>query len=177
MSRVGKYPVIIPSNVTVNTTADKIEIQGPKGKLSLDLRPEIILEKKDNALEVKRSSDEKINRSLHGLYRILINNMVIGVTQGFIKKLEIVGTGYKAAVEGKKVILNLGYSYPYTFDIPEGIKITVENNVNLSIEGIDKQLVGEVAAGIRKMRPPEPYKGKGIKYAGEHLRKKAGKAT
>jgi large subunit ribosomal protein L6 len=177
VSRVGKYPITIPSNVTVNYDSEKIEVQGPKGKLSLKLRPEIILEKKDNLIEVKRNCDEKLFRSLHGLYRVLINNMIIGVNQGFAKKLEIVGTGYKAAIEGKKLVLNLGYSYPYVYNIPEGIKITVDNNVNLSIEGIDKQLVGEVAAEIRKMRPPEPYKGKGIKYENEVIRKKAGKAT
>ena len=114
---------------------------------------------------------------MRGLFRILINNMLNGVTTGFTKKLEIIGTGYKASVEGKKVILNLGYSYPYTYNIPDGIKVTVVEGTVINIEGIDKQLVGQVAANIRKMRPPEPYKGKGIKYSGEHIRRKAGKAS
>lgn len=177
MSRIGKNPVIIPQAVNINYDSTKINIDGPKGKLSLNLRPEIILEKKENTIIVKRVSEEKKCKSMHGLYRMLINNMIIGVTNGFEKKLDIVGTGYKAAVEGKKLILNLGYSYPYEYEIPEGIKVNIENNTKIIISGIDKELVGHVAACVRKMRPPEPYKGKGIKYEDEIIRKKAGKAT
>ncbi len=177
MSRIGKNPIIIPDSIKMNYDSIKINVEGPKGKLDLKLRPEIKLVKENNLLFVKRDSDEKINKSLNGLYRVLINNMITGVTKGFSKKLEIIGTGYKAMIEGKKLVLNLGYSYPYTFDIPDGIKITVENNTNVFIEGINKEQVGQVAATIRKMRPPEPYKGKGIKYENEYIRRKTGKAT
>lgn len=177
MSRIGKYPIEIPQGVNINYNTALIEIQGPKGKLTLNLTPEISLEKKDNIINVKRVDDSKGAKAKHGLFRVLIDNMVLGVTKGFSKKLEIIGTGYKAAIDQKKLILNLGYSHPIEFMIPDGIKIAVENNTNLTIEGIDKQLVGEVAATIRKMRPPEPYKGKGIKYIDEVIRRKAGKAA
>ena len=176
MSRIGKLPVSIPDGVNVEYTNTQIKVKGPKGNLDLDLRPEIKVEKSDNSLNIKRNNDSKISKSLHGLYRVLIDNMVTGVSKGFQKKLEIVGTGYRAAVQGKKLTLNLGYSYPYEFDIPEGVTITVENNTSLTLESINKELLGETAAVIRKMRPPEPYKGKGIKYADEIIKKKAGKS-
>ena len=177
MSRIGKNPIVIPDGVNINYDSTDIDVQGPKGKLSLKLRPEIELKKEDNSLIVIRKSNAKNFRAMHGLYRVLINNMVHGVTKGFIKKLQIIGTGYKANVDGKNLILNIGYSYPYSLEIPDGINITVENNTNVSIEGIDKQLVGQIASIIRKMRPPEPYKGKGIKYIDEIIKRKAGKAT
>ena len=177
MSRIGKNPIVIDDKVNINYNSTDIEVQGPKGHLSLMLRTEIIFEKKENLLIVNRTANAKNFRAMHGLYRVLINNMIIGVTKGFTKKLEIIGTGYKAFVEGKKLVLNIGYSYPYTYEIPEGLTITVESNTNIIIEGIDKQLVGQAAAVIRKMRPPEPYKGKGIKYVDEIIRKKAGKST
>ncbi len=177
MSRIGKNPIVIPNVVNINYNQTNIEVSGPKGKLNLKLRPEINLEKKDNLLLIKLSGNNKEFSSMQGLYRVLINNMFIGVTTGYSKKLEIVGTGYKANVEGKRVVLNLGYSNPVYFDIPEGIKISVEDQTNVIIEGINKQLVGEVAATLRKLRPPEPYKGKGVKYSDEIIRKKAGKTT
>jgi len=177
VSRIGKYPIEIPSGVTVNYNDYNIEVQGPKGKLELKLRPEVSLTKEDNILTVNRKTDAKTFRAMHGLYRVLINNMVVGVSTGFTKKLEIIGTGYKAQVDGKKLVLNIGYSYPYVFEIPEGIQVTVEDNTKVSIHGIDKQLVGQSAAVIRKMRPPEPYKGKGIKYTDEVIKRKAGKTS
>ncbi|MBN2546156.1 MAG: 50S ribosomal protein L6 [Spirochaetes bacterium] len=176
MSRIGKLPIVIPDGVNIEYNNSEINIKGPKGNLNLKLRPEIKLEKKDNQLIVARINESKSVKSLHGLFRVLINNMVIGVTNGYQKKLEIVGTGYRANVQGKKLTLNLGYSYPYEFDIPEGINIVVDNNTNIFISGINKELVGETAAVIRKMRPPEPYKGKGIKYSTEIIKKKAGKS-
>jgi len=178
VSRVGRNPIITPSGVNINFSNNNVEVSGPKGKMLIQLKPEVKIEKKENIiiLSAENSGDKK-NEALRGLYRVLINNMIIGVTKGFAKKLEIVGTGYKASIEGKKVVLNLGYSYSYIYNIPDGIKITVEEGTVINIEGIDKQLVGQVAAEIRKMRPPEPYKGKGIKYAGEYIRRKAGKAT
>ena len=179
MSRIGKNPIVIPSDVQINYSNTSMEVSGPKGKLKLNLIPEVILEKKEGSLIVKRndSIDPKRGNSMQGLFRMLINNMIVGVTKGYSKQLEIVGTGYKAIVEGKRVVLNLGYSYPYIYNIPDGLKVVVEENTNITIEGIDKQLVGQAASEIRKMRPPEPYKGKGIKYKNEFIRKKAGKAT
>jgi len=141
VSRIGKNPVTIPDGVTLNISNSDIEVQGPKGKLSLKLRPEIKLEQKDNQLIVTRKQESKIHKSMHGLYRALIANMVEGVTDGFSKKLEIIGTGYKANVDGKRLVLNIGYSNPYYFQIPEGLTISVENNTMVTIEGIDKQLV------------------------------------
>lgn len=177
MSRIGKNPIVIPNAVNINYNQINIEVTGPKGKLNLKLRPEINLEKKDNLLLVNLCNGDKAFNSMQGLYRVLINNMFIGVTTGYTKKLEIVGTGYKANVDGKRVVLNLGYSNPVYFDIPEGIKVNVEDGTKVIIEGINKQLVGEVAASLRKLRPPEPYKGKGVKYSDEIIRKKAGKTT
>ena len=177
MSRIGKNPIVIPNVVNINYNQTDIEVSGPKGKLNLKLRPEINLEKKDNLLIVKLKNDNKEFNAMQGLYRVLINNMFIGVTSGYTKKLEIVGTGYKANVDGKRIVLNLGYSNPVYYDIPDGIKISVEDQTNVFIEGINKQLVGEVAASLRKIRPPEPYKGKGVKYSDEIIRKKAGKTT
>ncbi len=177
MSRIGKNPITVPNDVNINYNLINIEVSGPKGKLNLKLRPEVVLEKKDDLLIVNLSKEIKAFEAMRGLYRMLIYNMIIGVTKGYSKKLEIIGTGYKANVEGNKVVLNVGYSNPNYFSIPEGIKISVEDQTNVLIEGIDKQLVGEVAATLRKIRPPEPYKGKGIKYADEVIKRKAGKTT
>jgi large subunit ribosomal protein L6 len=177
VSRIGKNPIIVPNDVDIKYDNKNIEVSGPKGKLNLNLRPEIKLEKKDDLLLVNLNEEIKEHEAMRGLYRVLIYNMFIGVTKGYIKKLEVIGTGYKVNVEGNMVILNVGFSNPINYNIPEGIKISVEEGTNLTIEGIDKQLVGEVAATIRKIRPPEPYKGKGIKYADEIIRRKTGKTT
>lgn len=177
MSRIGKNPIIVPNSVDIKYDNSNIEISGPKGKLNLKIRPEISLERKDDLLLINLKNEIKEHEAMRGLYRVLINNMLIGVTKGYIKKLEVIGTGYKVNVEDKRVILNVGYSNPVNYNIPEGIKVLVEDGTNLTIEGIDKQLVGEVAATIRKIRPPEPYKGKGIKYTDEIIRRKAGKTT
>lgn len=177
MSRIGKNPINIPDGIDIKFDNNNVEISGPKGKLNLKLRPEIKLEKKENLLLIKLNSEIKEHEAMRGLYRVLINNMLIGVTKGYTKKLEIIGTGYKANVEGNKAVINVGFSNPVNYNIPEGIKISVDDGTNLTIEGIDKQLVGEVAATIRKIRPPEPYKGKGIKYTDEIIRRKAGKTT
>lgn len=177
MSRIGKLPIDVPSNVKVNINNNEINVEGSKGKLDLAVNYGINLNYNDNQVVVTRKFDTKELRSLHGLYRMLIQNMVTGVDKGFKKALMLVGTGYKATVEGKKLVLNIGYSYPYTFNIPEGLNISVENNTKIVIEGVDKQSVGQAAAVIRKMRPPEPYKGKGIKYENEIIRRKAGKAA
>ncbi|OHD14122.1 MAG: 50S ribosomal protein L6 [Spirochaetes bacterium GWD1_27_9] len=177
MSRIGNLAVVVPTGVKVNNNNNELFIEGPKGKLNLPLKSEVKISLENSILKVSRVGDNNVEKSLHGLYRVLINNMIIGVTKGYEKKLEISGTGFKANVQGKKIVLNLGYSHPVEYEIPEGIKITVEENTKLTIAGIDKHLVGQVAAVIRRMRPPEPYKGKGIKYAGEVIRRKAGKAT
>ena len=177
MSRIGKNPIIVPNDVEIKYDKNNVEVTGPKGKLNLKLRSEIKLDKKEEILSINLNNEIKEHEAMRGLYRVLINNMLTGVTKGYSKKLEIIGTGYKASVEGKKVVLNVGYSNPVNYNIPEGIKISVDDGTNLTIEGIDKQLVGEVTATLRKIRPPEPYKGKGIKYADETVRRKAGKTT
>lgn len=177
MSRIGKMPIQLPAGVGFSLDNGIITIKGPKGSLSLSLRDEISVEEIDNTLLVKRKGDDKIHRALHGLYRSLINNMVIGVTKGFEKQLEIQGIGYKAKVQGKKLILNLGFWKPVEVDIPEGIKVTVEEKTNIiTLMGIDKQQVGQFAAYIRSLKKVEPYKGKGIRYVGEYVRKKVGKS-
>ena len=177
MSRIGKLPIKIPSDVKIAYANNEVTVEGPKGKLQLSLRPEIVVETENNIVNLKRNSDMNLDKSLHGLYRVLINNMVEGVSKGYEKKLEINGTGFKATMQGKKIVFNLGYSHAIEYDIPEGIKIVIEDNTKLSITGIDKQLVGHVASVIRKMKLPEPYKQKGVKYSDEIVRKKAGKAA
>ncbi|MGH7369772.1 MAG: 50S ribosomal protein L6 [Candidatus Methylomirabilaceae bacterium] len=175
MSRIGKKPIVIPEGVRVEFAAGAISIVGPRGKLSLRLHPSMTVKAENGQLSCRRPSDAKLHRSLHGLTRTLVANMVVGVTKGFEKKLELVGVGYRASVQGSNLTLMLGYSHPLVVPIPEGIKIVVENQNVLTISGADKQQVGEIAAKIRRLRPPEPYKGKGIKYADEHIRRKAGK--
>ncbi|HMU36178.1 MAG TPA: 50S ribosomal protein L6 [Marmoricola sp.] len=177
MSRIGKLPVTIPSGVDVQVDDQVVTVKGPKGTLSHTVAAPITVEKGDASVEVKRPDDHRNNKALHGLTRTLINNMVVGVTEGYEKRLEIVGVGYRVLSKGPtKLEFQLGYSHPIIFDAPEGITFNVENPTRLGVAGIDKQLVGEVAANIRKLRKPEPYKGKGVRYAGEHVRRKAGKA-
>jgi large subunit ribosomal protein L6 len=182
MSRIGKLPVPLTDKVDFSIGADNlITVKGDKGTSTLKIHPNISVEKNENEVVVKRASDIKEDRALHGLYRALINNMVVGVTEGYTKKLEIYGVGFRAAMTGDLLELNLGYSHPIFFVPPEGISIEVDTKTSkqpiLVISGIDKELVGQVAAKIRSFRKPEPYKGKGIRYYGEQIRRKAGKSA
>ncbi|CAB4773217.1 unannotated protein [freshwater metagenome] len=177
MSRIGKLPVPVPSGVDVSIDGATVTVKGPKGTLSHAVAAPIVVEQGEGVLDVKRPNDERESKSLHGLTRTLVNNMVVGVTEGYEKKLEIVGVGYRVLSKGPTQLeFQLGYSHPIIFDAPEGITFAVEGPTKLGVQGIDKQLVGEVAANIRKLRKPEPYKGKGVRYAGEHIRRKVGKA-
>ncbi|MCA9963004.1 MAG: 50S ribosomal protein L6 [Anaerolineales bacterium] len=177
MSRIGKAPITIPKGVTVDVRGTAVTVNGPKGTLTQAFNPAMSLELEDGLLTVKRPTDSRQHRSLHGLTRALINNMVVGVSDGFKKTMEIEGVGYRAEMSGQDLILNVGYSHPITFAPENGIEFTVENRgKTLIVSGADKQIVGEVCARIRKTRPPEPYKGKGIRYNNEVIRRKAGKA-
>ncbi|NLX76958.1 MAG: 50S ribosomal protein L6 [Clostridiaceae bacterium] len=176
MSRVGNMPVVIPSGVEVKMNGHEITVKGPKGTLTQVFHPDMIIEKEGNNIIVKRPSELKKHKALHGLTRSLINNMVVGVTQGYEKKLEINGVGYRAQKQGKKLNLTLGLSHPVEIEEPDGITIEVPAPNQIIVKGIDKQLVGEIAAKIREKRPPEPYKGKGIKYVDEVIIRKEGKA-
>ena len=176
MSRIGKLPISIPSGVQVDVRGNHIKVTGPKGTLERDVAPELRVVHEDGSLRVERPNDEKRSRELHGLTRTLLNNMVVGVTDGFRKGLEITGVGYRAQLVGKKLQLNLGYSHPIEIDPPAGVSFEVENPTRLAVVGHDKELVGHVAARVRSTRKPEPYKGKGVRYAGEIVRRKAGKA-
>jgi large subunit ribosomal protein L6 len=177
MSRIGKLPITVPSGVDVAIDDNLVTVKGPKGTLSHAVAAPITVEKNDGVLEVKRPDDERNSRALHGLTRTLINNMVVGVTDGYEKRLEIVGVGYRVLSKGPTQLeFQLGYSHSITFNAPEGITFAVDSATRLGVQGIDKQLVGETAAKIRKLRKPEPYKGKGVRYAGEQVRKKVGKA-
>lgn len=178
MSRIGKLPIAIPNGVEVTLDGQDVAVKGPKGALSLTVAEPITIAKNDDGqIEVSRPDDERESRSLHGLTRTLVNNMVIGVTEGFEKKLEIVGVGYRVLSKGPKQLeFQLGFSHPVIIDAPEGVTFAVEKPTAFSVQGIDKQLVGEVAANIRKLRKPEPYKGKGVRYSGERVRRKVGKA-
>ncbi len=177
MSRIGKLPIPVPSGVDVAIDDSLVTVKGPKGTLSHRVAAPITVERNDDVLDVKRPNDERESRSLHGLTRTLISNMVQGVTEGYEKKLEIVGVGYRVLSKGPTQLeFQLGYSHVIVFDAPEGITFNVESQTKLGVSGIDKQLVGEVAANIRKLRKPEPYKGKGVRYAGEQIRRKVGKA-
>ncbi len=182
MSRIGKLPVPLSDKVDLSISADNvITVKGEKGSNTLQIHPNISVEKTESELVVTRNSDIKSDRALHGLYRALINNMVVGVTEGYVKKLEIIGVGFRAAMNGNVLELNLGYSHPIFFVAPEGISIEVDTKTSknpiLIISGIDKELVGQVSAKIRSFRKPEPYKGKGIRYVGEQIRRKAGKSA
>ena len=176
MSRIGRLPVSVPSGVDVAIDGQTVKVKGPKGELSVVVSEPITVEQADGSLEVKRPDDARGSRSLHGLTRSLINNMVLGVTEGYEKKLEIHGTGYRVLAKGSNLEFALGYSHSITVEPPTGITFAVENQTRFSVQGIDKQLVGEVAANIRKLRKPDPYKGKGVRYAGEQIRRKVGKA-
>ena len=175
MSRIGKLPIAIPEGVEVTINGQVVTAKGPLGTEVVNVRPEITVTKEENTLVVTRANDDRKSRSLHGLSRTLVANAVNGVKNGFEKKLEIVGVGYRAAMEGNTLNLALGYSHPVAIVAPEGIKIVVEANTKITVSGSNKQTVGDVAAEIRSKRPPEVYKGKGIKYAGEYIRRKAGK--
>lgn len=177
MSRIGKLPIPRPKGVDVKVSGKVLTVKGPKGSLQLDLMSGIELAIEDSQLVVSAVGDEGSMSKFHGLYRALINNMVLGTTTGFEKKLEMIGVGYRAAVQGNVVDLQIGFSHPTRLPIPAGVHVKVEKNTQISITGIDKQAVGQFAATIRAIRPPEPYQGKGIRYEGEYVRKKAGKAA
>jgi large subunit ribosomal protein L6 len=176
MSRIGRQPIAVPAGVDVTIDGRSVTVKGPKGTLSRDLHPEISVARDGDQLVVARPSEAKTHKQLHGLTRTLVNNMVVGVTTGYRKPLEITGVGYRAALAGRKLQLNLGYSHPIEIDPPEGISFDLETPTKLAVVGIDKELVGQVAARVRATRKPEPYKGKGVRYAGEVIRRKAGKA-
>ena len=176
MSRIGRAPIPVPSGVTISVEDRTVRVTGPKGELAQALVGAIEVEQQDSVIEVRRTSEEKFDRALHGLTRTLINNMVVGVTSGFRKDLEIAGVGYRAALDGRNLVLTVGYSHPVRMQPPEGITYIVDSPTRVAVQGIDKQLVGEEAAKIRAVRKPEPYKGKGIRYANETIRRKAGKA-
>lgn len=175
MSRIGKQPIDIPDSVKVDIKENIVTVKGPKGTLSQEMSGGITAELDGKELKVIRPSDESTHRALHGLYRSLIANMVFGVTEGYEKSLEIVGVGYRAELSGKNLILRLGFSHPVKFEAPEGITFEVPSETQITVKGADKCLVGQIAANIRKLRKPEPYKGKGVRYKGEHVRRKAGK--
>ncbi len=177
MSRIGKIPVAIPPKVKVDIKGRKVSVEGPKGKLDFDLPRRTAIKIENNQVVVSRDGDDAEAKSLHGLSRAIINNMVKGVTDGYVKKLEIQGVGFKAAVKGKNVDLSLGYSHPISYPIPDQIKVTVEENTKLTIEGPSKETVGLVAAEIRAYYPPEPYKGKGVRYSDEKVLRKEGKTV
>jgi large subunit ribosomal protein L6 len=176
MSRIGKLPIPLPSGVTVTLNGQSVAVQGPKGSLAIAAHPAIQVAVEGQQLVCRRSSDEKAHKALHGMTRALLRNMVDGVVKGFERRLELVGVGYRAALLGPNLNLALGYSHPILYPIPQGIKIEVREQNQVVVSGIDKQQVGAVAAKIRSFRPPEPYKGKGVKYAEERIRRKAGKA-
>ncbi|TFG67207.1 MAG: 50S ribosomal protein L6 [Thermomicrobiales bacterium] len=176
MSRIGRLPIPVPSGVDVTIDGRNVTVSGPKGSLSRALHPDMTVSHEEGTLVVTRPTEQKMHRQLHGLTRTLVNNMVVGVTDGYRKGLEISGVGYRAALNGRKLTLNLGYSHPIEIDPPEGITFEVENPTRLAVIGIDKELVGEIAAKVRSTRKPEPYKGKGVRYSGEYIRRKAGKA-
>ena len=177
MSRIGRLTITVPSGVDVQIDGSTVKVKGPKGSLEHVLAPAISIAKnEDGTLAVTRANDERLSKSLHGLSRTLVNNMVLGVTEGYVKKMELSGTGYRVALKGTSLEFALGYSHPIVVDAPEGITFAVEAPTKFSVAGIDKQLVGETAAKIRKLRKTDPYKAKGVKYEGEVIRRKAGKA-
>lgn len=181
MSRIGKLPISLPSGVSVTVKGDTVTVKGPKGELTQQINPEISVSVEGNTLTVSRPSDEKQHRSMHGLYRALINNMVVGVSQGFEKKLELVGVGYRAANTGQILELSLGYSHPIHIQLPPEVKVEAQtdrkSNPIITLQSADKQLLGLVCAKIRSLRKPEPYKGKGVRFVGEVVRRKAGKSA
>ena len=176
MSRIGRLPIPVPDGVTIDIQGQTVTVQGPKGSLTLTAHPALQVQVEDRRVLCRRSSDEKAHKALHGLTRSLVRNMVDGVLKGFERKLELVGVGYRASLLGPNLNLALGFSHPIIYPIPKGSKVEVKDQTQVLVSGIDKQLVGAVAAKIRSFRPPEPYKGKGVKYAEERIRRKAGKA-
>ncbi|MBN1387752.1 MAG: 50S ribosomal protein L6 [Bacteroidales bacterium] len=182
MSRIGNLPVSLPSGVTVNVTDDnKVNLKGPLGEISVSVDKEIMVEVEDNTVNIKRPSESKKHKSLHGLYRALINNAVVGVSEGYTKQLELVGVGFRAEANGQRLELSVGLSHDIVIELPAEVKVEAKterrSNPVITLSSVDKQLIGHVAAKIRSLRPPEPYKGKGIKFVGEHLRRKAGKSA
>lgn len=176
-SRIGKQPIPVPSNVTLLMNGQDLKVKGPLGELALTYPNEIVVEKQESgALRVKKAVETRRANEMHGLFRTLTNNMVVGVSKGFEKKLQLIGTGYRATVEGKDIVLNLGFSHPVRMAIPEDLQVKVEENTRITVSGYDKSNIGQFAASIRKWRPPEPYKGKGVRYADEVVRRKEGKA-
>jgi len=177
MSRIGRKPISVPNGVDLTLgERNAVTVKGPKGTLSHQFHPDLTISRENGTISVDRPNDDRIYRSLHGLSRTLLNNMVVGVTQGFTKNLDITGVGYRATMDGKTLVLNVGYSHPVRIQPAEGVAFAVEANNRIVVSGYDKQVVGEEAARIRRVRPPEPYKGKGIRYEGERIRRKAGKA-
>ncbi|CAN5788766.1 50S ribosomal protein L6 [soil metagenome] len=176
MSRIGKQPVAVPKAVTITIDGQHVTVKGPKGELARELPPEIAFVQEGEEIVVTRRNESRNARQRHGLVRTLIANMVEGVSNGYQKKLEIQGVGYRASLQGQKLVMALGYSHPVEFEPPQGIQFAVEGNTNVTVSGIDKEIVGNTAARVRAARPPEPYKGKGVRYAGEQVRRKAGKA-
>jgi large subunit ribosomal protein L6 len=176
MSRIGKRPIPVPAKVTVTIDGQAVSVKGPKGELSRVLPEGVVVFQEGETIVVQRENESRKSRERHGLCRTLVANMIEGVSNGYQKRLEIQGVGYRAQVQGKNLNLSVGYSHPVVFEPPEGIQFAVENNTNVIVSGIDKEIVGNIAAKIRASRPPEPYKGKGVRYAGEYIRRKAGKA-
>ncbi|MBO0477213.1 50S ribosomal protein L6 [Vagococcus sp. DIV0080] len=175
MSRIGNKPVVIPAGVTITQNGTTVTVKGPKGELTREFSPNITLNIEEGVVTLTRPDDSKENKTMHGTMRANLNNMVVGVSEGFSKALELIGVGYRAQLQGKKLVLNVGYSHPVEFDAPEGIEIEVPSNTSIIVKGSNKEVVGELAANIRGTRPPEPYKGKGIRYVGEFVRRKEGK--
>ncbi|MBD3246794.1 MAG: 50S ribosomal protein L6 [Candidatus Omnitrophica bacterium] len=176
MSRVGKVPIPVPKEVKTQIQKATLTVEGKKGKLSLEIPPALTIESKEGQIAVTRRDDEKLSKSLHGTFRALIRNMIIGVSEGFKKELEIVGVGYKTQMKGNTLVMNIGFSHPVEVPVPKDLKVSTPKPTRILVEGTDKQRVGELAAQIRRNYPPEPYKGKGIRYAGEEIKKKLGKA-
>ncbi|HPF87023.1 MAG TPA: 50S ribosomal protein L6 [Candidatus Limiplasma sp.] len=177
MSRIGKQPITVPAGVTVTVDdANVVTVKGPKGTLSQEVNPDITLKQEDGVLTLERPTDAKPHKAMHGLYRSLVHNMVVGVTDGFQKSLKLVGTGYRAAADGSKLTINIGFSHPVVLEAPENIQFETPDQTTIVVKGINKQQVGNLAADIRAIRKPEPYLGKGIKYVDEHIRRKEGKA-
>lgn len=177
MSRIGQKPIDVPSGVTVSVSGSKVSVKGKLGELTKEIPDVIGVEVKDGVVMVSRSNDARVSKSFHGLLRTLINNMVIGVSSGYKKELEIQGVGFKAVVKGQKVALSLGFASPVEYDVPDGVKVAEEDGVRISVTGVDKEKVGDTAAMIRSFYPAEPYKGKGVRYKGEHVRRKVGKTV
>ncbi len=177
MSRVGRLPIDVPAGVDVNIDGSFVKVKGPKGEMEFTFTPEIVIRKEEGRILVERPTDQPMHRALHGTTRAVLNNMIVGVSTGFERVLEIEGVGYRAEMDGKNLIVNVGFSHPVVVEPPEGISFDVDMRVRqIKISGYDKQVVGQIASEIRRLRPPEPYKGKGIRYQGEYVRRKAGKA-